>query len=319
MEKIKKFEKQIIIALFLGFSISALLVFYGDFQKTLDKILSFNFWLIIPILLLTLVNYFFRMLRWHYFLGVVGIAKKLSFVDSGLIFMSGLSMTVTPGRSGEVIKAYFLKKILKNHFSETVPVIIIERLTDGLAALFLMAGGLLLHQYGIPVFIIAAVFSFSIVIILQQRKLSFKILRFLERIPFIKKFILTLERVYETSYSLVQWKHIFVAILLGGIAWGAESVGLYLVLLGLGLVPSVTLFFTAFFIFCFAGMIGFATMLPGGLGVAEGTTTGLLILFLNLTKSTAVAATLLIRLMTLWFGVTLGFIALLTLLKRYNK
>jgi len=318
MQIIKKFEKQIIIAIFLGFLVAAALVLFGDVKRTINQLLSFNFVLVIPILLLTLLNYFLRFLRWQYFLSVVNLSKKLKWQESLKIFLSGLSMTITPGRAGEIIKAYFLKKILKNHFSETVPIVLIERLTDGLAALFLMAGGLLIYKYGIPVFVLAITFSFSFLFILQQRKLSLAILSLLGKVFFLKKYISFLSRFYETSFVLVRWKHVLVAISLGFLAWGAESIGFYLVLTGLGITPGINLLFTAFFIFCFAGMVGFATLLPGGLGVSEGTTTGLLMLFLFLNRSTAVAATLIIRMLTLWFGVGLGAIALISLLKKYR-
>jgi len=317
MKIIKKFEKQIILAFILGFLVAAFLTLFGDFKKTTEAIFSFKFLFVIPILLLTLTNYIFRFFRWQYFLSVVGILPKLNWKDSFLVFFSGLSMTITPGRAGELMKAYFLKKMLKNHFTDTAPVVVIERLTDGLAALVLMAGGLLIYQYGIPIFVLAALGTVFLVFILQQKNLCLNILKKMERFKLISPFISALERFYHTSFLLVKPKHLLVGMILGMIAWGAEAIGLYLVLIGLGVnYPHITLLFTAFFIFCFAGMIGFATLLPGGLGVAEGTTTGLLMLFLKLPRSTAVAATLLIRIMTLWFGVFLGLIALFTLLNK---
>jgi uncharacterized membrane protein YbhN (UPF0104 family) len=49
---------------------------------------------------------------------------------------------------------------------------------------------------------------------------------------------------------------------------------------------------------------------PGGLGVAEGGITGLSQVLLDLTKSDAAVATLVIRFGTLWFGVIVGLVAL---------
>lgn len=320
MKILKKFEKQIAIAFVFGFLVALSLALFGDFKKTTKEILSFNFFLVVPILLLTLINYFFRFLRWHYFLSVIKISNKIHWKESMLIFLSGLSMTVTPGRAGEIIKAYLLKRILKNHFSETIPVIVIERATDGMAAVFLMAGGLIIHKYGIPIFFISMFVSVTFVFILQQRNLCLAILKFLERIKFLAPFMRALERFYETSFVLVRWKNIGIAVFLGIIAWGAESVGLFLVLKGLGIETNLRVLFTTFFIFCFSGIVGFATLLPGGLGVSEGTTTGLLMLLVSLQRSTAVAATLLIRTMTLWFGVAIGMTALFNVIRnqKYN-
>lgn len=317
---LKKFKKQIIIAVILGFLVSSIMALMGDYKKTTQAILSFNYWYAIPILFLSLVNYIFRFFRWHYFLSVIGLAKKLKISDSALIFFSGISMTVTPGKAGELIKSYFLKKILKNHISETVPVIVTERLTDGLAALLLMTGGLAIYRYGIPVFILSVIGSFSFLFILQQKRLCLFLLHILGKINILSKFITSFGRFYETSYLLVQWKHILVGIALGVVAWGAEAFGFYLVLVGIGVHGDfINLLFSAYFIFCFAGVIGFATLLPAGIGVTEGTTSGLLIYLLSIDKSVAIGATLLNRFMTLWFGVTLGFIALLTLIRKLEK
>ncbi len=56
-------------------------------------------------------------------------------------------------------------------------------------------------------------------------------------------------------------------------------------------------------------LAGAVSMLPGGLGGAEATLIALLCLW-GLTLSTAVAATLLINVATLWLAVLLGVIAL---------
>ena len=54
--------------------------------------------------------------------------------------------------------------------------------------------------------------------------------------------------------------------------------------------------------------------MPGGLGAADASVTGLLLLLVRaapMSQPVAVAATLLIRFCTLWFGVLLGLPALL--------
>ena len=58
-----------------------------------------------------------------------------------------------------------------------------------------------------------------------------------------------------------------------------------------------------------ATIFGAVTMLPGGLGVTEGSMTGLLVLLGKMQKAPAFAATMLVRVCTLWFGVTIGVVA----------
>jgi uncharacterized protein (TIRG00374 family) len=56
-------------------------------------------------------------------------------------------------------------------------------------------------------------------------------------------------------------------------------------------------------------VVGAVSALPGGIGAAEASIAGMLVLVAGLTGAQAAAATLLIRLATLWFGVALGLAA----------
>ena len=64
----------------------------------------------------------------------------------------------------------------------------------------------------------------------------------------------------------------------------------------------------AVFTLAFSTIVGAVSALPGGLGAAELSITGMLSLLLGLSVGTSAAATLIIRFATLWFGVTLGLL-----------
>jgi uncharacterized protein (TIRG00374 family) len=65
----------------------------------------------------------------------------------------------------------------------------------------------------------------------------------------------------------------------------------------------------ALFIYAFSMLVGAISFLPGGLGGTEATMVALLMLN-KIAQPQAVAATVLIRLATLWFAVALGVIAM---------
>ena len=71
------------------------------------------------------------------------------------------------------------------------------------------------------------------------------------------------------------------------------------------------LFVKSMFIMGISSLIGSASGLPGGLGTADGSMIGLTRLLLTPSATIGGAATLLIRLCTLWFGLALGVVALL--------
>jgi uncharacterized protein (TIRG00374 family) len=83
---------------------------------------------------------------------------------------------------------------------------------------------------------------------------------------------------------------------------------MYLILLGLGQPPGWHVLSIAIFVLSFSIVIGAASALPGGLGAAELSIAGMLVLLLGLDADIAAAATLLIRFATLWFGVSLGLV-----------
>ncbi len=103
--------------------------------------------------------------------------------------------------------------------------------------------------------------------------------------------------------QLLQPALLLQATVIGAVAWSLEGISLCLLLQGMGIksgaVGGATIAHTA------AGLIGALTLLPGGLGSTEAGTVGLLALQ-GVGVAAATPATLLIRLMTLWFATVLG-------------
>jgi uncharacterized protein (TIRG00374 family) len=103
------------------------------------------------------------------------------------------------------------------------------------------------------------------------------------------------------------------ASVLSVLAWAAECVAFYLVLIGLGVPSSWHLLLVATFSMATSTLIGAASMLPGGLGTADASVAGMVLLLLpgdDMTRGVAAAAALIIRFATLWFGLLLGLAAL---------
>ena len=94
-------------------------------------------------------------------------------------------------------------------------------------------------------------------------------------------------------------------------AWFFECLAFQVVFAGLGVeVPLIK----ATFIYAFSTLAGALSMLPGGIGAAEGSMTSLLLL-IQVPKALATTATIIIRICTIWFAVLLGY----GFLKIYQK
>ena len=129
--------------------------------------------------------------------------------------------------------------------------------------------------------------------------------------PVLARIAHLMRTFYESSYTLLQWRPLLLAVSIGFISWSGECTALYFVFTGLGIAAGPDLFIKATFILSVASLIGSASGLPGGLGTADGSMLGLTRLLVTTSATLGGAATLLIRLCTLWFGLGLGVIALL--------
>ncbi len=106
-----------------------------------------------------------------------------------------------------------------------------------------------------------------------------------------------------------------VGLALATAAWSCEALALGLILDALGVeVPRAG----AFFAFAAASLLGVLSMLPGGLGGFEATMV-ILLGRIGVTRSTAVAATLLFRLGTLWLVSFLGLLVLACWMLVYGR
>ena len=119
----------------LTIGVFAVLVGYGDFGDTLDEIGSLPILYLIAGLALALANYFFRFLRWIFYLNVLSI--KTPATVSALVFLSGLAMSITPGKAGELVKCYLLNSKTGVPVRRSAPVVVMERLTDVISVIIL--------------------------------------------------------------------------------------------------------------------------------------------------------------------------------------
>src|SRR5438270_5697416 len=299
----------IVLSLVLAFVVITAIALYADVPRMLGALAHFR-WQYLPLILaLTLFNYFCRFFKWQFYLKRLDV--KIAWLKSLLIFLSGLSMAITPGKVGELLKSYLLKSTTGAAISRTSPIIVAERLSDGLAMLMLATTGLVLYHFNWAVLLILLLVGLAGILLIQNRTLSLAILSYGERLPFMARIAHLVRAFYESSYTLLQWRPLLLAVSIGVISWSGECVALYFVFTGLRIAPSPDLLLKSTFILSVSSLIGSASGLPGGLGIADGSMLGLTRLLVTTSATIAGVATLLIRLCTLWFGLGLGVIALL--------
>lgn len=314
--RLDPFRGRWLLPLLLATLVFLALAAFADIAKLSTTLAHFRWEFFFPALGLTLVNYFLRFVKWQLFLQRLGV-RGLRRADSLAVFVGGFTMVLTPGKVGEFLKAFLLKQIHGIPLSRSAPIVVAERVSDGLAMALLGSLGLASTPLGLPLVASITGSSLALVIIVQRRSWMTALLRWGERLPWIARISDPLRMLYESAYQLFNWRTTLVAVAIGTVAWALEGLALYFIFLGLGLPPSATLLGQAIFILALSTIVGAISLLPGGLGAVEFGLTGLVLLLVSPERSLAVAAAVLIRLATLWLGTGLGMVALFLYRQRF--
>ncbi|MGQ4912405.1 MAG: lysylphosphatidylglycerol synthase transmembrane domain-containing protein, partial [Candidatus Thorarchaeota archaeon] len=260
--------------------------------------------------------------KWQYFLRRIDV--NISHSDSFAIFLAGFTLTATPGKIGEAIKGYFIRDINGTPIAKTVPVVISERVTDLLAlvilAVFGFALGISAGDELLSVLLLGgAVFGGAIV--LGSGTFYNKILTKLTSVGPLKRFQDSCDIIEGTMTRTLSPRPMLLTTAISVPGWFMECLELWLLLTllaGSSLSP-IILLLSATFVHATASVIGALTFSPGGVGTYEVTSVVLLTVILGVTTPIASAATILIRVVTLWFSVAVGFVALAVVNRRDRK
>ncbi|MDC3416699.1 lysylphosphatidylglycerol synthase transmembrane domain-containing protein [Aquibacillus salsiterrae] len=301
---------KLLTGLVVGVLVVAGFLLFADLQKVLDTIRRMpGEWLLLAFIL-TFISYLVRLWKWHVFSRWSGFT--IGFFDNAAIFFIGLMMSITPGKAGELLKGYYLEKRAGVSYAASIPVIFYDRLTDVLAMLALVSIGMTVYPLGITSVVVLAAAIVLFFILLQRRKLLFRLIEWVTVPNKLRRFRGMFHDFYEHTLQLLQWKKLVYAFVISFVAWLFECLSLFVILQAFDVDMSVVASILTFSLGTIAGAV---SMIPGGLGAAEGSITGLLIYF-GVEANLAVTISLLIRFVTLWFGVVLGIIIFVLTRKR---
>ena len=295
------------VAVFFG------LFLFGDAGAVVDAVQRLDWWRIGVVFALVTISYGVRFLKWDFYLRELNIDVPVK--TSLLVFVSGLMMVVTPGKAGEVWKAWFLRDLQDVPINQTASIVGAERVTDMLAlAAFAFLGVLVFEQSSTTLVAVTALFVGGIVL-LQWRTACLRILNTARIVPILGSHIGTVRDFYENTYTLFRPWPLSVSMGVSLIAWGLEGLAFWIILDGFVSDPSMTL---ALFVFGLGSVIGAASLLPGGLAATEASMVGMLVIF-EYSRTVAVSSTLVIRVATLWYGALLGTTVFLLYRSKQNR
>jgi len=316
---LQRLKGKLLVGIAIGGLVYLAMVIYSGWNGLSEALSSFS-WSLFPLLLaLAFANYIFRFLKWDFYLRTLDIS--LPKKDSFIIFLSGLIMTISPGKIGELLKTVLLKQANRTPIATSAPIIIAERLTDFVALVVLSLAGLVMFtvdESSIAVLAAVVIVLGSFIGLVGNRRISLWLIGLLEKISFLNKIGHKLHEAYESIYRLVRFFPLLVATTWSVLAWFCECLGFWLTLTAFTAHPNLL---AASFIYALGTIVGVIS--PGGLGVTEGSMLGMLQSATlmgpaKLAKAPAAAATLIIRIATLWFAVLVGAVVLLLFQNRFG-
>jgi len=305
--------KRAVLSIIIAIVLYTVLVLQSDIQKVVSSADSINLKWVPLFLLLPLLNYVIRFGKWAYFLHRIG--EKVPLKENFLIFIAGFSMTVSPGKMGELLKCSLLKKKFGIPVEKTSPIVVAERLTDLISMVLLALIGALLvrSSVALPVAAAGAAFVAIIMLVLMNYRAWSIFSKIAGKVPLLKTKTHFFEEFRNAATTLLNVKSLLVSVPIGMVSWGIEALVLCVVAASMGYNLPVGVALLSHSAGSVAGAI---SMIPGGLGLTEVTIDGILCGYLP--EATATVTTLLMRFATLWFSVVLGVIAL-WIVKRGEK
>ncbi len=309
------------IPLILAVAIFAAWFYFSNPAKMLESIAGANIVFVLSAIALTIVSISLKAFRWQTLLKGIKIRILFSLAFSSFISATAISL-LTPGRMGEPVRGLILKKKNGTPFSETLPLIIVERVLDLIVALsFAIAGILIIGsmlsqeiQLFLKLSAAASVAALALVLAaLFSEKFGRKLVATFLKIPKTAKLKTKIEHVAESFYvssRKIKIGSLFSVFLLTVLVWVIEGAILFFAVNSIGFEISLL---TAVEIISLVQIIGLVSSLPGGLGSVETVLTLLILPFLPALPA-AGAATIIYRFASLWTGMAIGVFFLARLL-----
>ena len=272
---------------------------------------------------LSSINYLLRFCKWELALGWLDVRggsgglhppTELKLGRSLEIYLAGLSMSVTPGKIGEVLRSVLLRASNGVPVSRTAMVVVADRLSDLIALVVLALIGISDFSEYLPHVLAALALVAVGVVILGSPRLFGGLLGVCAKLPLVGGLAKRAEGLVESSATLLELRYVLVLSAISVVGWGLECVGYWLILRGFpGVDASLRL---CVFLWSATTLVGALSFLPGGLGATEGSLGVLVARFaVGVSSSIAFASTLLIRLATLWYGELVGALALVSFMR----
>lgn len=305
-------KKKVIILLIFAILFYSITLFLSDYNEMTSELNSLKLEYLIPAFPIIILAIVITGFRFHLVLKKIGI--DLNIKESMTIFLAGLSMIITPGGSGTLIKSYILKKKTGHSISSTTPIIIYEKWLEFFSIIIVM-GFLIPWTFfleSVIVFLIGITLIITSFFIFKNSMGLQFFNNLLTKLRFTKQFVVDIEEFKKTTVELLKPKSILEFLAISIVTKIITLFAIFFIFLS---IDTDFDFFSSSQIYLTSTMIGVLTFIPGGIVATEAGMLGMLLNY-GSNFSEASILVLLTRFLTLWFPIILGFIALKTIFQK---
>jgi uncharacterized protein (TIRG00374 family) len=290
----------------LPFGISILLVIiligYAPWAEVYDAVSDCPPEIIATLIMLSMLYYALKSFRFWLLLRAMDIYQPLKTVT--LSYMSAQPVSLLP--AGEVYRSHQLKKYTGIPIRESIPQFTMQGVLEGVSMVSLaLISALALRTLRLP-FLGLTLLLLAIVIAIRQGHVV-GISQLLNKLPFVNFNATTIEQLNNKHQAVLNRKKL---PLLLATSVTTELVGAAIAYFSVVGVGAHINFYQSVLLYVIPVIVGFVSLLPGGLGISEQSAVGILLLA-DVPIAEAVGSTLLMRCTLVVLGVIYGGVALL--------
>ena len=300
-----RFNNTILLNITGTIALYAIFLFVADFNLIEEKISSFKINYLPIILILVTLSLIPIFIKWYFLLKNCEI--NIPLTKSIAVFLSGMAFDITPGQIGALMKSQILKTSSNIPRTKTAPIIFIEKLYDLIGAIIAAAMGIIILGMETYLIIIAILVLAIIFFFMYYRPASELFFKRITKTKFFSSYVENISEFNKIIQKSTNVKIATMCILLAITYWFIISAAVYYTLIAFDI--NMLDYLKVIAIYATSALLGAISFIPGGIGITEGTITGLLALE-GISISTALILSVMIRIFVLWYPVCLGFISL---------
>ena len=300
-----KLDNRLILVLVVVVGIYAIFLFVSDYNIISEKISNFKINYLPLILFFVSASWIPLIIKWHFLLKNSEVDVPLT--KSIAVFFSGVAFEITPGQIGALIKSQILKTSYNIPRTKTVPIVIVEKVYDLIGAILASVIGIII--LGMEIYLIAIAISVLafIFFFMYHKPASELFFNRITKLKFFSKHIENISGFYEIVQKSTNVRAATICILLALAYWFMVSAAAYYTLISFDV--NILDYLKVLAIYSTSTLLGAISFIPAGIGITEGSIAGLFTLN-GIDVSTALILAVMIRIFTLWYSVSVGFIAL---------